>query len=1108
MTPERYARAKRIFLAACDLDAEAARAHVETACEGDVELREEVESLLAFHRAEATDAAGERPDAARRETLAGRYEVVRELGRGGMGRVYEAVDTRFRRTVAVKELAVESASARAAFEREARLLNGLRHRGLPVVTDYFADRDRFFLVMDFVPGDDLKSLMESRRAPFAVETVLDWADRILEVLVYLGSFAPPIVHRDVKPQNIKLTPEGEVVLLDFGLAKGSAGPPSGRLMSLPGFTLNYAPLEQVRGAGTDPRSDLFALGATLHYLLTGRTPPSAVDRADEILASRPDPLRPISERHTSVPSAVAAVVHAALSLKREDRPASATAMRAALVAARAAEADTAIVRETTDHGEAVGQVTNPMTRLSPNSLPQQVTGFVGRDVEVAEVAALAREARLVTIGGMGGIGKTRLALRVASDLLDEHRDGVWYADLSAAAAADHVVGAVAVAVGVREEPGVDLADALVDRLRPGVELLVLDGCEHVVAACAALVDRLLRACPRLRVLAASRERLGLRSETVYPLGPMRLPEAGADPTAAESVRLFVARARMLRPSFHLDEGNAASVAAVCRRLDGIPLAIELAAGRVGVLAVEQILARLDDRFRLLASADRDAPARQQTLRGTVDWSYELLTDAERWTLQRLAVFPSPCSLEGAEAVCSAGCSVLSAESSEPSPTQHSALSTQHFESPKASALDLLTRLVDTSFVTVEEVGAETRYRMLETVREYALDKLRESGDEPAANRALVAWARELSAASYAPLMGAGQAEWLGRIEVEYENLRAALAFAVGDEPSRLAGLDLATFLCRFWLLRGRAEEARSWVERFIALCPDAPAAALGEAHRSAGAMANMSADFDGARAHYERAIEYGRKADVPARLAGTLSNFAITLRDVGDLDAAAASAEEGLAILRQLDDRTLVSLALMNLGAIEQDRGDHELAARYFEECLGIKRELGDRFGAANALTNQAGSAVRRRDYDRAEALLGESIELRRDLGEQRGMALDLMWLALVALGRGRHEECERMLGESLDLYDAIGDRRERLNVVEAFVRLRAARHEWERALELAGSAAAARERLGAPIMPMDLADLAEAIAAARAALGDDAADAALARGRVMPLEKAVGRIQ
>ncbi|MBK6315848.1 MAG: protein kinase [Blastocatellia bacterium] len=471
MNAEQYLRAKAIFLAACERPTAELPAFLEAECGDDLDVRDEVESLLAFRDDTANTVQSEnRP----RDTvrLAGRYALGAVIGRGGMGRVYEAVDERFARKVAVKELSVEGDIYANAFAHEARLLNGLRHPALPVVIDLFVEDAKSYLIMDFVPGQNLKELtnerLEAGLGPWPPATVLRWADDLLAALEYLGSFSPPIVHRDIKPHNLKLTPSGGIVLLDFGLAKGVASDASAEAHSVPGYSLGYAPIEQLRGSGTDVRADLFALGATLVHLMSGTPPPDALSRTDSIVQGRGDPLDRILDA-LPVPDAVAASLRRTLALSRSDRPHSAAALRAILQLAADGRTDGGSAAETR-RGSRVTRVppapsayadsTKAAGSAAPSNLPQPMTGFIGRESETNHLAEIVRASRVVTLTGPGGIGKTRLALRVAEEVADEHPGGVWFVDLSSLPDPALVALTVATAAGIVAPPESPVLDAL------------------------------------------------------------------------------------------------------------------------------------------------------------------------------------------------------------------------------------------------------------------------------------------------------------------------------------------------------------------------------------------------------------------------------------------------------------------------------------------------------------------------------------------------------------------------------------------------------------------------------------------------------------------------
>ncbi len=1089
MSPDKYLQAKAIFLAACERPTSELAEFLDARCGADIDLRLEVESLLAFRDDTANTVQS---NAQPRQTvlLAGRYALGAVIGRGGMGRVYEAVDERFNRRVAVKELSIEGSVYANAFTREARLLNGLRHPSLPVVIDLFVEQSKSYLIMDFVPGQNLKELtnqrLQSGLGPWPCSTVLRWADELLVALEYLASFSPPIVHRDIKPHNLKFSPSGGIVLLDFGLAKGVASDATGEANSVPGFSLHYAPIEQLRGSGTDVRADLFALGATLVHLLSGVPPPDALTRADAIVQGRADPLDRVLEA-LPVPGAVMASLKHALALGRSDRPQSAAALRAVLRLAGDANTEGRSAAETRrgprQKVESSGAVagadsTNFLSSSTPSNLPQPMTGFLGRESETIQVTEIVRCSRVVTLTGPGGIGKTRLALRVAEELTDEHPGGVWFVDLSSLPDPALVAQTVATASGIAVAPEAPVPDALAAAFAARPTLLVLDNCEHVLEACATLVDQLVRMGENLRVIATSRERLGIAGERVWTVGPLVVetpaPSDGDSVLDSEAARLFVDRARRLRPSFEVNPGNAGAILELCRRLEGIPLAIELAAARVNVLSVQQILKLIDTRLSAFASGDRTAPERQRTLGAAMEWSFNLLDADERALLGRLSLFPVGFGLEAVVAI--AGGNV--------------------------DALGLLGRLVDKSLVNVDERRGEARYRLLETTRDYAAHTLGVSGDGAEARRAFVAWARSLASECVRELTGPNQAIWLERTGDEHDSLLAALSLSLAEPLLRTDALELAASLAGYWQLRGYVREGRVWLERAASASSDVDERLRASALRTAAAFANMAGDVERAEILCDEALLLSRSVGDAELTGRTLTNLAITLRDRGRLDEATAAGAEALAIFRDLGHDQLLSIGLLNLGAIRLDADCPDEAGALFAECLDLKRRLGDRFGVANCLANLASVHKRRAEWSEARRLFAESMSLRRGLAEKRGLALTLVELATVEIDDGRPEAAVPLLAEGTALYEETGDQRGLVCAVEAHAQLASALGDHVRALVLMAAASAERERLGTPLLPIERAHVGAVVERAAGAVDRATAESAEREGRALSRER------
>jgi predicted ATPase/DNA-binding CsgD family transcriptional regulator len=580
---------------------------------------------------------------------------------------------------------------------------------------------------------------------------------------------------------------------------------------------------------------------------------------------------------------------------------------------------------------------------------------------MAEVEELLAGTRLLTLTGPGGCGKTRLALAVASDLIERFEEGAWWVELAPLSDPSLVPQTASQALGVREAPGYSFTERLREHLKPKETLLVLDNCEHLVAACAALADALLHACPDLRILATSRQALGITGETAWIVPPLTLPDP-LDPQALEdlgrydAVRLFVERAKSVVSGFELTEGNAPTLARLCQRLDGMPLAIELAAVRTRVLSVEQIAERLDDCFGLLTGGSRTALPHQLTLRATMDWSYDLLGQRERSLFRRLPVFAGGFSLEAAEAVCAG-------EGIE-----------------KRDVLELLSHLADKSLVVVQERNGEARYRLLETIRQYGREKLRASGELPKTQTRHSHFFVRLAEEAEPELTGAEQRVWLDRLEAELDNLRAALGWSLeGGEPE--VGLRLAGALWWFCYLRGHYGEGREWLEGALGGSEDSPAPLRTKALTGSGVLAFLQCEYEGATALLEESLALYRDLGDERGIATALQTLGSVAREQGHYARAQALHEESLTLSREAGYREGVAWSLNELGLVEQRRGDDERGTALLEESLDLHRDLGDRWRAASVLEGLSGSARKRGQTERAARLLGAADALREAIG-------------------------------------------------------------------------------------------------------------------------------
>ncbi|QIN82325.1 tetratricopeptide repeat protein [Rubrobacter tropicus] len=715
--------------------------------------------------------------------------------------------------------------------------------------------------------------------------------------------------------------------------------------------------------------------------------------------------------------------------------------------------------------------------------PLQLSSFVGREREIGEVEHLLEQTRLLTLTGSGGAGKTRLALAAVDRVAYRFADGVAWVWLSGISEGDLVPGAVASAVGAREAPGLSPVESAVECLEDGEFLLVLDNCEHLVEECAALADLLLRSCPGLKLLTTSRELLNVAGEVAWRVPSLSLPDPKSAQDPADllrfgAVRLFVERAAAAAPGFALDKDNAAAVVDVCERLDGIPLAIELAAARVKVLSVEQVDRRLDDALGLLTEGRRSAVPRHRTLRGALDWSHELLPEQERVLFRRLAVFVDGFGIGMAEKVC-AGDGL-----------------------EEDAVLLLLSRLVDKSLVYVVDRDGEARYRLLAMVRQYAQEKLGYSSEGPGIRRRHAASFVEFAERAEPELLGAGQEAWLDRLESDLGNLRAAMGWALGPAGRDAeTGLRLAGALWRFCYLRGHYGQGRGWLEGALALEGPAPAAARAKALTGAGVLALLRCDYERAEERLGEGLTLHRELGDRPGEASALQMLGSVARERGRYARAEAYHEESLALWRGLGDGYEAARSLNYLGFVAWLQEKYARTVELCESSLETFRDLGDAEGVTWALINLGSAALYGGEPDRARTLLEEALSAARRVGYREGVAWSLNQLGAAAHRSGDGPGAGKMLRESLKVHRELGDRWRIASVIEGLAT--AARVLPERSARLFGAAEALRESLSAPIPPVERADRDDGLAAARAALGEERFEKALAAGRAVGLEEA-----
>jgi len=721
-----------------------------------------------------------------------------------------------------------------------------------------------------------------------------------------------------------------------------------------------------------------------------------------------------------------------------------------------------------------------------HNLPVQLTRFIGREQEIVELKQLLANTRLLTLTGTGGCGKTRLALQIAAEVLEDYPDGVWLVELAALSDPSLVAQTVASTWDLGEQAGRSIQEVLLQLLRSKHLLLVLDNCEHLVEACAKLVEEMLRAAPGLTILATSREVLQTEGETVWRVPSLDLPEQedGLPPLEAltqyEAVQLFIERAVAAQSRFAVTNDNAPAVAQICWRLEGIPLALELAAARVKMLPVEQIAQRLDDRFRLLTGGRRTALRRHQTLQAALDWSYELLPEEERELLRRLSVFAGGWTLEAARAVCG------------------------EEEMEDYELLERLTQLVDKSLVVAEESGTEQRYRLSETVRDYNRSRLAEFGEEETLRTRhrdyFLGWAEE--AASH--LQRPDQREWVERLEQEHENLRGALEWSRTEEGGAEAGLRLGGCLGEYWRIRGHWTEGQNWLEEILARGREVPEEVRAWALNAAGILNGCQGEHERARAWFEESLALFRELGYQESIAYSLLNLGGVAYHQREYERARALFGESLTLAQELGDQGGIAYSLLNLGRLATSQGKYKRARELFQEGLTLFRELRHQRGIAYSLLNLGDVAYYQREYEQARVWLGKSLTLAQELGHQGGIAYALLNLGRLATGQGEYERAGELLQEGLTLARRIGAQWE---VAEGLVRvadLCGKQGLRERGARLFGAGEALRENLGTPLSPSERDEYDPQVAAVRDSLDATTFTTAWAEGRAMSWEEAV----
>ncbi len=745
--------------------------------------------------------------------------------------------------------------------------------------------------------------------------------------------------------------------------------------------------------------------------------------------------------------------------------------------------------------QVIASMSNKKIKFPSYKLPVPLSTFIGREREIADVCRLLSEYRLVSLTGAGGSGKTRLSLKVAGELSGEFEHGIGFVELASVSDPALVVETIASTLNVREQPGRSLMDVLVSYLSPRNTLLVVDNCEHLISACAQFAETILQHCPNLKILATSREALGITGEIVWLVPPLSLPEqqswtslAGAQEALghykeSESVQLFITRAEAIAPEFQFTAENCAWVAGICRDLDGMPLAIELAAARVRSLSVQQIAQKLDDRFRLLTGGSRTAPLRQQTLESTIDWSYALLSSAEQKVLQYLSVFAGGATLEAMEFICTGG------------------------GVDKSEVLNLASQLVNKSLVLTSQKSNETRFSLLETIRQYASRKLTEAADvDESRNRHLdyfVQWAKNAEP----HLNGADQVLWLERFELENDNLRAAMDWSLLAANRVEIGLHLAIITAIFWKLHGHYNEGRLRLAVFLAHeSLRQPTQLRAQALYSASVLAFYQSDYPAVNALAQESLSICREHGSEAHLgvADALEMLAETASETGNYSAATKLYEEALFLYREVGYLLGICDTLKMMCYTDMRAGNFEHIELRMEEALAISRQSKSQYSIATSLAALGELAIRQGRVERAQGFLKEGLRISQRLGNKWGTAVALGSLGWLALRQGDFSGMKKLLRQSLDIRIETGDQGGIAWCLEKLAEGHGLQTRYRQAVVIFGAAAALRAPIGSMMDAADRPEYERMTSDLRTLLGKETFDTAWDEGQAMMSEQAV----
>ena len=965
-------------------------------------------------------------------TSIGHYEILRPLGAGGMGEVYLARDTVLGRRVALKFLPHEITSDERRvrrFESEARTISMLNHPNILTIHELGHEGSHHYIVAEYVEGRTLRELL---REPVPLEEALAIAASIGTGLA--AAHQSGIVHRDLKPENVMIRTDGLIKLLDFGVASLIEQVADETITGVPEVvgTLPYMSPEQLRAGAVNARSDVYSMGVLLFEMLSGSRPFDAPNKADLIAKILGHRAPALSRFVLDVPAALDDLVAAMLLKEPSERPASMSEVLSTIEAVRRS-------RERAPQSSEVSVGDPNAGRLPPTNLPADATPLIGRERELQQLEHLLSDSgvRLVTLTGAGGTGKTRLAFAAAARARRWCTDGVFVVPLASVSDASLVIPTIAHALELKELPGADLTLTVQKRLADRRTLLILDNFEQVIGAAPTLLDLLGRA-PGLTLLVTSQIALRVRGEREFLVQPLTVPKRSDTVAALQanpSVALFVARATDVNPSFQLTSQNAGDILEICLRLDGLPLAIELAAARSKLLPPATILQKLKEPLAFLKGGARDLPPRQQTLRNAIEWAHALLTPEEQTLFRSLAVFSGGCTAAAVQRICALN---LDPE----------------------STLEHFSGLIDKSLLQRDPTDPEPRFSMLFSIQSFATELLAAAAERAELQCRHAQYFTELAERVEPELRGATSAPWLVMIDRELHNIRAAANWALGAGEVEI-GVRLTTALLAFWLRRAHLSEGLDHLDRLLHAGGELSDHYRLRALYAAGVLAEARGEYAQARGFFNQHLDIQRRREDSWGMANALNNLGVISLREKDYAAADALYRESLAIWRQLGNGPATALSLQNLAGVARAEKRYDAAQDLYRQSEAQFRALGDEFGTAKSVNLLGDLARERGDLDEARRLCEESLEVFIRRTDHREVAGCLGDLGRIEHERGNATGSFELFHESLLIFRELGDAVAASALLDAIGVLVAEQDRSEDALRLAVAAAAIRTAAG-----------------------------------------------